>query len=182
MGNIHVNIIGGQDGPTAIFVADKIGPSWINYFGLLIVICFLIPNLIYLKKNSQSNSQSNSVGINKGITVIEQLGRYMSMFFFVFNIGLLNYGFSSFQTLKAYYLGNIFLVITYWIIWIMYFRNKTLWKSMALAIIPTTIFLLNGLITRNYMLVISAIIFGIGHIIITYKSNNEIRSHEKEVS
>lgn len=179
MSNIHVNIMGGSDGPTSIFLAGKLGSSssWINYFGLLIVICILIPNIIYFKKGLHNNAQSNFVSINKGLTLIEQLGRYMSMFFIVFNIGVLEYGFSSFQTLGIYYLGNVILVIIYWIIWIMYFRNKSLWKSMALAIIPTAIFLLSGWTTRKYFLVISAIIFGIGHILITYKTNSEIRNH-----
>ncbi|MBA4685954.1 MAG: hypothetical protein H2184_02285 [Candidatus Galacturonibacter soehngenii] len=176
MNNIHVNIIGGQDGPTSIFLAGNLGSSWINYSGLIIVICILIPNIIYFIKNSQNKAQSNLVSMNKGITLIEQLGRYMSMFFIVFNVGILEYGFSSFQTLAAYYLGNIILVIAYWIIWIMYFMNKSLLKSMALAIIPTVIFLLSGVTKRKYLLVISAIIFGISHIIITYKSNNESRN------
>lgn len=177
MSNINVNIIGGQDGPTAIFVAGKLGVSWINYFGLLILIFIMIPNIIYFKSSSQRNSEGNTDTINKGITIIEQFGRYMSMFFFVFNIGVLEYGFSSLQTLKVYYLGNVILVIAYWIIWIMYFRNKTLGKSMALAMIPTAVFLLSGLTTRKYLLIISAIIFGVGHIIITYKCNNKISNH-----
>ena len=45
MTNHSIGIIGGADGPTAIFVATS--PGWINFFGLIIVVLMLIPNIIY---------------------------------------------------------------------------------------------------------------------------------------
>lgn len=39
-----IEIIGGADGPTAIFVAERTGPSRVGFFGLL----FLIVLVIYL--------------------------------------------------------------------------------------------------------------------------------------
>ena len=42
---------------------------------------------------------------------------------------------------------------------------------MALAIIPTLIFLFSGLISLNILLIITSVLFGIGHLTITYYNN-----------
>lgn len=160
------NIIGKADGPTSILIAENSGTSWINIAGLFIVILMLLPNIIYaLKFRGMENKCTNKV-----MNIIEQIGRYAAMFFMIFNIGLYEYGFSSPEAFVTYYLGNAILLITYWIIWILYFKKITIWKSIALAIIPTIIFLLSGITLRHYFLVLCAIVFGIGHIYVTYKN------------
>ena len=163
---MHDNLIGGADGPTSIFIAGKIGPSWINIFGLVIVILMLLPNIIYaVKFHGLANKCKN-----KTMNIIEQIGRYSSMFLIIFNIGVVEFGFSSTEAFIIYFIGNTILIIVYWIIWSMYFKKRILWKSMVLAIIPTAIFLLSGVTLRHYFLVISAIFFGIGHIYVTYQN------------
>lgn len=159
-------IIGGADGPTSIFFAGTIGLSWINLFGLFMGICILIPNFAYTIKAPQRENKCT----NKGMNLLEQVGRYTSLFLFIFNIGILEYGFPSFHALIFYYISNIMLLLSYWIIWILYFREVNVWKTMALCIIPTTIFLLSGITERKYLLVVSAVIFGIGHIYVSYQN------------
>jgi len=161
-----MNAIGSADEPTSILLGWKIGPSWLNIFGLIIVILIMLPNIIYAIKFHGIDNKCKSNIMN----IVEQIGRYSSMFFIIFNIGLVEYGFSSVEAFVIYFVGNTMLLIVYWIIWILYFINKTLWKSMALAIIPTAIFLLSGIASRHYLLVISAIIFGIGHVYVTYQN------------
>lgn len=160
------NVIGKADGPTSILLADKIGPSWINIFGLIIVILMLLPNIIYAVKYRGIDNKCKSVIMN----VIEQIGRYASMFLMIFNIGLAEFGFSSTMAFFIYFLGNIILLTGYWIAWILYFNKKNVWKSMALAIIPTLIFLLSGITLRHYLLVLSALVFGIGHLYVSYQN------------
>ncbi len=41
------SVIGGADGPTSIFLAGKLGCNWINFFGLIIVVLLLLPNILY---------------------------------------------------------------------------------------------------------------------------------------
>lgn len=55
-------------------------------------------------------------------------------------------------------------------LWFLYFIKQNLAKSMALAIIPTCIFLLCGITLQHVLLVISAVIFGVGHIYVTYRN------------
>ncbi len=161
-----MNLIGGADGPTYILVEDKVGPSWLNIFGLIIVILILLPNIIYaVKFHGIENKCKNYI-----MNIVEQIGRYSSMFLMIFNIGLVEYGFSSGEAFVIYFVGNSMLLIAYWIIWILFFKNKVLWKSIALAILPTAIFLICGITLRHYLLVISAILFGIGHVYVTYQN------------
>ncbi|QNU68829.1 hypothetical protein EHE19_009750 [Ruminiclostridium herbifermentans] len=142
------------------------GLSWINIFGLIIVILILIPNIIYAVKFHGLPNKCK----NKPMNIIEQVGRYLTIFFSVFNIGLAEFGFSSVEAFIVYFIGNTILIIIYWIFWCLYFKKMVLWKSIALAIIPTAIFLLSGITLRHYLLVLSAIIFGIGHIYVTYQN------------
>ena len=88
---MDISIIGGSDGPTSIFLAGKVGFSWINIFGLIIVALLLIPNIIYAFKFRGVENQCRSSAMNK----LEQIGRYGCMFLMIFNIGILEFSFSS---------------------------------------------------------------------------------------
>lgn len=163
---MNYNVIGGADGPTSIFIIGNISSSWINIFGLVIMILMLIPNIIYAMKFQGLENKCK----NKPMNILEQIGRYLSMLLITFNIGLAEFGFSSVEAFIIYFIGNTILMIIYWIIWSLYFKKMNLWKSIVLAIIPTAIFLLSGITLRHYLLVLSAIIFGIGHIYVTYQN------------
>ena len=147
--NNSISIIGGADGPTSIFLGGSLGISWLNIFGLIFVVLLLVPNIIY---------------------AVKQIGRYASMFLMVFNIGLAEVGFSSVGAFIVYMLGNILLMISYWTIWVLYFKKKAYWKQIALALIPTCIFLLSGITMLHFLLIIFAVIFGIGHLYVTNKN------------
>ncbi len=79
----------------------------------------------------------------QAMNVIEQIGRYGSMAFMVLPL----------------------------FIWAFYFKKETMGKAMALAVIPTCIFLLSGLTLYHWALVVTAVIFGLGHIYVTYQNN-----------
>lgn len=164
-----MSIIGGADGPTAIFLAGKTGISWLNTFGLILVVLLLIPNIIYaIKVKDQTNRCTN-----KFMNVLEQIGRYGCMFLMVFNIGVAELGFCSVLTFLLYVFGNIMMMIMYWGIWMLYFHKPKYWMQMELAILPTCIFLLSGITMQHYLLVMSGVIFGVAHIYVTKKNNVE---------
>ena len=52
-------IIGGADGPTSIFLAEKTG--WLNIFGLILVVLLLIPNIIYAIKNKDHGTMTGLI-------------------------------------------------------------------------------------------------------------------------
>lgn len=162
--NHSITIIGGPDGPTSIFGGE--GISWLNIFGLILVVLLLIPNIIYaIKEKNQENKCTN-----RFMNFSEQIGRYGCLFLMVFNIGLSEFGFSSIEAFVVYLLGNLLFMVSYWFIWVLYFKKKAYWKQIALALIPTGIFLLSGITMLHFLLILFAVIFGIGHLYVTNKN------------
>lgn len=163
-------IIGGGEGPTSILLTESLDGGWFKTFGLVIMILLMIPNIIFaIKSRGQENKCTNKV-----MNIIEQIGRFGSMFLMIFNIGILDYGCASVRGYIIYLIGSVILIMAYWIAWMLYFSKPRLVVSMALAIIPTILFLLSGFMLRQYLLVITALAFGIGHIYVTYQNAKEL--------
>lgn len=141
----------------------------INIFGSIIVIIMLIPNIIYgiRSKNIQTRNK------NKIVNIIEQTGRYASMTLMVLPLFVWKFGFSNVFMMLVYIFGNGILLITYWIVWIFYFKRQTYNRAMTLAIVPTIIFLLSGLTLSHYALIVAAVLFGVGHIYVTHQNNKK---------
>ena len=165
MTNHSIGIIGGADGPTAIFVATS--PGWINFFGLIIVVLMLIPNIIYAIRHRGEKNRCTS----KAMNILEQIGRYGCILLMVFNIGLKEFGFSSAPGLLVYLLGNGLLLLSYWVCWAVYFKKPRGSVAMAMAVIPTGIFLLSGICLRHWLLVTASMLFGAAHIYVTNANN-----------
>lgn len=161
-----IGIIGGADGPTAVFVTRSTGFGWLNGFGLILVVLLLIPNIVYAIKTPRRENRCT----NQIMNLLEQIGRYGCMFLMVFNIGIAELGFSSVGAFLLYLVGNACLMIAYWVVWILYFYKETYWKQIALAVIPTCLFLLSGITMGHILLIVSAAFFGIGHIYVTSKN------------
>ena len=166
---MHYSVTGGADGPTSIFMAGEKGPDWINLFGLFLVVLLLIPNVIYAFKFREQENKCK----NKGINILEQTGRYASMFLMVFNIGIAEFGFSSVGAFLLYSFGNVCLLLVYWIVWMFYFHKQGFGKAMILAVLPVCMFVLSGVTLRHVLLIISGVVFGIAHIYVTYQNAKE---------
>lgn len=141
--------------------------NWLNIYGLVIIILIMIPNIIFMIKEENFESKYN----NKIVETIEQLGRFGSMGLMIFNIPLLEYGYWFVNGKIAYMLSIAILTILYCFVWFLYFKKASIEKAMLLAIIPTIIFLLSGIIQGKVLLILSSILFGISHITITYYNN-----------
>lgn len=161
-----VSIIGGADGPTSVFLAGRLGGGWINIFGLCIVIAILIPNIIYaIRFRGVKNKCTNKI-----MNVVEQIGRYACMFFLIVHVGKTEFAFQSIGVFLVYLIGNALLILTYWIVWGLYFIKQSKWKSMVLAVIPTVIFGMSGITLQHGWLLVAAVLFGIGHIYVTWQN------------
>lgn len=140
--------------------------GWLNLTGLIFVVLLLIPNIVYAIRFRGEENQCKIRSLN----VLEQIGRYCSMFFMVFNIGIAGFGFSSLVAFFAYLFGNSILLLLYWITWLIFMNRQEFWSRMTLAILPTLLFLLSGITLGHILLIISALIFGVGHIGVTLKN------------
>ena len=160
-------MIGGADGPTSVFIAGELGnTSWLSIFGLIIVALILIPNIIYaIAVKGQKNKCKNTF-----MNILEQVGRYACMLLMIFNVGIAEFGFSNVALFLAYLFGNAVLLVAYWVVWILYFKKPSFGKQIALAVIPTAIFLLCGVTMGHWLLVVFAVVFGVAHVYVTCKN------------
>ena len=144
--------------------------GWINLFGAGIVVLIMIPNIIYAVKQKQDEAQAK---IPKYLSACEQVGRYGCIVLMWLPLLVWKFGFGSVEELLVYLIANGLLLLSYYLFWTFYFRKKALSNAMALAIIPTLIFLLSGILLRHWLLVIAAVIFGFAHCEITYITHKE---------
>lgn len=161
--------IGNADGPTSIFFAGKLGWGPVNEFNLIIIALILLPNIIYAIKFRGIKNQCK----NKSINIIEQITRYLAMLFMLISDNEDGFGFLSPASFILYAFGNAILLLAYWFTWIFYFKKTNFSRSIALAVIPTLIFLLCGITLNNILLIISSVIFGMAHIYVTYQNAKE---------
>ena len=143
--------------------------SWFNYYGLIAVAIIMIPNIIcaVVDKSTFENKCSN-----KAIITLEQIGRYGCMSFMVFNIPYTYFNFWFSHALIVYLTINGVLLVLYILGWIVFRKGRNTVKMLWLSIIPTTLFLFSGVMLLSVPLIISAVIFGIGHITVSYLNRN----------
>jgi len=139
----------------------------INLVNGIIILIILIPNVLYAIRFRKQKI----INTSKIMNILEQTGRYASIVLMIIPLGVWEFGFLSANNFLIYFVGNVAILIAYFVIWIVYFKKPNMSLVLALAILPTIIFLISGITLRHWLLVASAIIFGIGHIYVTYQNN-----------
>ncbi len=141
--------------------------GWINLYGLIIVVLILLPNILYAIKRKITENKCH----NKAMNITEQIGRYGSMFTMVFNIGFYEFGFPSKTVFDVWLISTVLLLLLYWFGWLFYFDSTQFFAAMLLAIIPSILFVSNGFLLGNWLLLIFGSIFSVGHIYVTYQNS-----------
>ncbi len=145
--------------------------GWINIFGAMIVVLMLIPNIFYAIKNRDERN----LCANRFMNVTEQIGRYACIVLMWLPVLVWKFGFASVLEMALYLVCNGMLLIAYWITFALYMRHKTARRALVLAILPACIFLISGVLLRHWLLVVSAVLFAVGHIYVTYENAARIR-------
>ena len=141
--------------------------NWINIFGGVIVVLMLIPNIIYALKNKEETPEKSNIVIR----ITEQVGRYSCMLLMIVPLFVGEFGFSPLVFMFNYLIGNFILLVFYYIFWVLYSKSKSLDKAIALAVIPSLIFINSAISVKHWTLLVFALVFGASHIYITYKNN-----------
>lgn len=141
--------------------------SWFNFIGLIFVAVILIPNIIFAAKNKDGFQNFYH---NKFVEVFEQIGRFGCFITMFFTPPFLNLGFKINGAKTAYIITGAVLVALYCLGWIVFGKENSVRKSLALSIIPSVLFLESGLLSLNFSLIILSLIFAPCHIIISYKN------------
>lgn len=162
----NVGIIGGADGPTAIFVTSTL-PRMLNPLGIAIILLMMVPNVIFALRHRDMENKCK----NRLINLLEQIGRYGCLVLMIICIGLDKFGFGSAEDFLIYLFGSALLLLAYFIFWILYGKSPSRKKALALTIIPCCLFLLCGVTLRQWPLVVFAVFFCVCHVCVTLSSN-----------
>lgn len=141
--------------------------DWINIFGLIFIAVIMIPNIVFAVrcKDGFENKWNN-----KFVEIIEQIGRFGCFGFMVINIPGTWFGWWSDEAFAIYLIVDALLVMVYCIIWIFCFRKNSVFRALALSVIPSIIFLFSGIMSRSVLLIIASALFAPAHITISYKN------------
>ena len=142
--------------------------AWFNPFGLAFVAVLMIPNLIFAAKCR--DGFENAPTLPKWLLVLEQIGRFGCFAFMIFNVPGTCFGWPSNEAFAAYLIADGLLAALYCLIWFVCFRKSSVFRALALSIIPSLLFLLSGIMSRSILLTIAAVIFAPSHILLSYKN------------
>lgn len=141
--------------------------EWINPFGLVFMAVILIPNIVFALKCKDGFANKWE---NKTVQIIEQVGRFGCFGFMIVNIPGTCFGWWSDEAFALFLIADTLLVLIYCLIWIVCFQKNSLFRALALSIIPSILFLFSGIMSRSVLLILSAALFAPSHIVISYKN------------
>lgn len=116
--------------------------EWLNVFGLVMVAVIMIPNILFAMKCKDGFVNKWN---NKSVETVEQIGRFGCFGFMIINIPGTWFGWWSDEAFAVYLVVDAVLVTLYCVIWAVCFRKSSVFRALALSIIPSVLFLFSGL-------------------------------------
>lgn len=141
--------------------------NWFNIYGLIFIVIIMIPNIVFALKCKEGFVNKYN---NKFVELFEQIGRFGSFIFMIFNIPKTYFGFYFNNGLILYLIVDSILVTLYCLIWAICFKKPSVFRALSLSIIPSILFLCSGVMIRSILLIIFSLIFAPCHILISYKN------------
>ena len=141
--------------------------EWLNVFGLVMVAVIMIPNILFAMKCKDGFVNKWN---NKSMETVEQIGRFGCFGFMIINIPGTWFGWWSDEAFAVYLVVDAVLVTLYCVIWAVCFRKSSVFRALALSIIPSVLFLFSGIMSRSILLTIAAVLFAPSHILISYQN------------
>lgn len=141
--------------------------EWLNVFGLVMVAVIMIPNILFAMKCKDGFVNKWN---NKSVETVEQIGRFGCFGFMIINSPGTWFGWWSDEAFAVYLVVDAVLVTLYCVIWAVCFRKSSVFRALALSIIPSVLFLFSGIMSRSILLTIAAVLFAPSHILISYQN------------
>ena len=141
--------------------------EWLNVFGLVMVAVIMIPNVLFAMKCKDGFVNKWN---NKSVETVEQIGRFGCFGFMIINIPGTWFGWWSDEAFAVYLVVDALLVTLYCVIWAICFRKSSVFRALALSIIPSVLFLFSGIMSRSILLTIAALLFAPSHIMLSYQN------------
>ena len=150
-----------------------------SYIGLIWLVMLFVPNFIWMK-NKPKDYEQYAKKENKVLLVFERVGQFIvtpaALIFSNFNIHRITFW-------SVVLLISFICMVFYEIFWIRYFKSEKTMKDFYRnmfgfkvpgASLPVAAFLLLGIYGGNIIMIIGAVILGIGHIGIHLKHRKEV--------
>ena len=141
--------------------------EWLNVFGLVMVAVIMIPNILFAMKCKDGFVNKWN---NKSVETVEQIGRFGCFGFMIINSPGTWFGWWSDEAFAVYLVVDAVLVTLYCVIWAVCFRKSSVFRALALSIIPSVLFLFSGIMSRSILLTIVALLFAPSHIMLSYQN------------
>ena len=141
--------------------------GWFNVFGLIFIVVIMIPNVVFAIKRKYGFDNKWD---NKFVEFIEQAGRFGCFGFMIINIPGTCFGWWSDEAFALYLIVDVILVMLYCAIWIICFKKNSVFRALALSVIPSALFLFSGIISRSVLLTVASVLFAPSHIAISYRN------------
>lgn len=141
--------------------------EWFNVFGLVFMVIIMIPNIVYAIRCKEGFENKWN---HRFVEFAEQIGRYGCFVFMCVNVPGTWFGWWSNEAFAIYLVIDTMLVALYCAVWIMFFKKKGMFRSLALSIIPSLLFVFSGIMSRSILLILASVLFAPCHILISYKN------------
>lgn len=140
---------------------------WFNGFGLVFMLVIMVPNVVFAIRCRDGFENKWK---NKPVELMEQIGRFGCFGFMVFSIPGVCFGWPSDEAFALHLIGNAVLTAAYCAVWAVCFRKNSVFRALALSILPSVLFLFSGITSRSVPLVVSALLFAPSHIAISCRN------------
>ena len=144
--------------------------KWFNLYGLIFIAVIMIPNIIFAAKCKDGFENKYK---NKLVETLEQIGRFTCFGTMIINIPGTVFGSLDGSKLAAYLIVDGVLIALYCLIWAICFKKSSVFRALALSIIPSVIFIFSGVMLHSVILTAAAVVFAPCHILISYKNAAE---------
>ena len=141
--------------------------EWFNPIGFVFITIIMIPNVVFAIRCKDGFTNNYR---NKTVELVEQIGRFGCFGFMIFNIPGTWFGWASNESFALYLILDALLITLYCVFWIVCWKKKGIFKALALSIIPSTVFLISGIMSRSILLTVAALLFAPAHIFISYQN------------
>lgn len=141
--------------------------TWFNIYGLVFVTVILIPNIVFAATHKDGFENKYQ---NKTVEFFEQIGRFSCFGFMFLSPPVICQGFWFDGAKMAYIIVGMVLVMLYCLGWVVFWRENSVRKALALSILPSVLFFESGVLILHIPLIILSVIFAFCHITISYKN------------
>ena len=140
--------------------------AWFNPFGLFLMVAILVPNFLFARRYPEAFTASQ----NKLLEALEQIGRFGCFGFMIIQLPGAVWGFWFPGAQEVYFAYGMVITALYCLIWALCFHRPSLFRALALSILPSLLFLGSGFLLCSLPLILSALLFAPCHIFISVRS------------